>query len=214
MSAPSTSVRADSRRRQLLDAAIAVMQRTRFHEMSMQALAEEASVSVGLVYKYFAGKEDLLLAAIVDILDTFREQLAPAMDAAGTDPVERLAAGLRRYIEIIDANLDAVVLTYRESKTLGAEGRAQIKELEVRTAEPLRAAVGEGIAVGLLREVDIDLAVYDLMMLAHAWALKRWHFAGMFIVEDYIRAQTELLLRALLHPQRITEYRHLVGGSA
>jgi len=146
--------------------------------MSMQALAEEAEVSVGLVYKYFAGKEDLLLAAI------------------------------------IDANLDAVVLTYRESKTLGAEGRAQIKELEVRTAEPLRLAVRDGIASNLLHEVDVDLAVYDLMMLAHAWALKRWHFAGTFTVEDYIRAQTELLLRALLHPQRITEYRHLVGGSA
>ncbi|MDQ2722741.1 MAG: TetR/AcrR family transcriptional regulator [Actinomycetota bacterium] len=209
-----TSSRAGSRRRQLLDAAIAVMQRTGFHEMSMQALADEAAVSVGLVYKYFAGKEDLLLAAILDILDAFREQLPPAMEAAGPDPVQRLAAGLRRYVEIIDANVDAVLLTYRESKTLSPGGRQQIKELEVRTAEPLRHAVHQGIATGVLAEVDVDLAVYDLMMLAHAWALKRWHFAGTFTVESYIRAQTALLLRALLNPDRTADYRHLLGGNS
>ena len=61
------AVRVSSRRRQLLDAAVAVMERTGFHQMSMQALADEAQVSVGLFYKYFGSKEDILLAAIVDL---------------------------------------------------------------------------------------------------------------------------------------------------
>lgn len=56
------AVRVSSRRRQVLDAAVTVMQRTGFHQMSMQALADEAQVSVGLIYKYFGGKEDILLA--------------------------------------------------------------------------------------------------------------------------------------------------------
>jgi AcrR family transcriptional regulator len=123
------AARTSSRRRQLLDAAVNVMGQKGFHQMSMQDLAAEANVSVGLIYKYFGGKEDLLLATIVRIQDAFRDQLAPVMAAAGDDVVAQLAAGIRRYVEIVDENLDAVVLTYRESRTLDAAGRAQIKEL-------------------------------------------------------------------------------------
>lgn len=84
------------------------MSQTGFHQMSMQDLATEANVSVGLIYKYFGGKEDLLLATILRIQDAFRDQLAPVMEAAGDDPVGQLVAGIRRYIEIVDENLDAV----------------------------------------------------------------------------------------------------------
>ncbi|WP_125613660.1 TetR/AcrR family transcriptional regulator [Specibacter cremeus] len=206
------SLRRDARRRQVLDAAVAVMQRTGFHEMSMQALANEASVSVGLLYTYFGGKEEILLAAVLDILNSFRDQLRPAMDAVGDDPVERLAAGFRRYTEIVDENRDAVLLTYRESRTLDHAGLEQIKELEVETSAPLRDAVEAGMARGIIRSADPDLVTYDLMMLAHAWALKAWHFEPKYSVETFIRAQTALVLQSLIPPSRRSHYRHLVEG--
>jgi len=192
------AVRADSRRRQVLDAAVKVMGRTGFHQMSMQDLAAEAQVSVGLIYKYFGGKEDLLLATIVRILDVFRDQLAPVMEAAGADIVAQLAAGIRRYIQIVDENLDGVVLTYRESRTLGPAGRAQIKELEIASAAPLRAAIEIGIAQGVFRDVDVDLTVFDIMLLGHGWALKHWHFGPIYSVDEYIRLQTRLVLDSLV----------------
>ena len=145
------AARTSSRRRQVLDAAVKVMGQTGFHQMSMQDLATEANVSVGLIYKYFGGKEDLLLATILRIHDAFRDQLAPVMEAASDDPVEQLVAGIRRYIEIVDENLDAVVLTYRESRTLDSAGRAQIKELEIATAAPLRAAIEAEISDGTFK---------------------------------------------------------------
>jgi len=61
--------------------AVKVMAKTGFHQMSMQDPAAEANLSVGLIYKYFGGKEDLLLATIVRTQDAFRDQLAPVMDA-------------------------------------------------------------------------------------------------------------------------------------
>lgn len=192
------AARVSSRRRQVLDAAVTVMGKTGFHQMSMQDLAAEASVSVGLIYKYFGGKEDLLLATIVRILDVFRDQLAPVMDAAGDDAKERLTAGIRRYIEIVDENSDGVVLTYRESRTLGPAGRAQIEELEIASAAPLRAAIEAGIADGVFRNVDVDLIVFDIMLIAHGWALKRWHFRPIYTVGEYIRLQTRHILQSLV----------------
>ncbi|BBZ49758.1 TetR/AcrR family transcriptional regulator [Mycobacterium heidelbergense] len=204
------AARASSRRRQVLDAAVKVMGRTGFHQMSMQDLAAEANVSVGLIYTYFGGKEDLLLATIVRILDVFRDQLAPVMDAAGDDAVDRLAAGIRRYIQIVDENLDGVVLTYRESRTLGAEGRTQIKELEIATAAPLRTAIEAGIAQGVFRDVDVDLTVCDIMLLAHGWALKHWHFGPNYTVGDYVALQTRHVLNSLIADGRRAEYAHVL----
>lgn len=204
------AVRANSRRRQVLDAAVKVMQTTGFHQMSMQALADEAHVSVGLIYKYFGGKEEILLATILDILDSFRDQLEPAMNAAGDDPVERLAAGMRRFVEIVDENLDAVVLTYRESRTLDQAGRNRIKELEIETSAPLRTVLEAGIAAGVMNDVDIDLMVFDLVMLAHAWALKHWHFGALYTLDEYIRLQTRFVLNTVLPQRSRKSYKHLM----
>ena len=204
------AVRASSRRRQVLDAAVQVMQRTGFHQMSMQALADEADVSVGLIYKYFGGKEDILLATIVDILDAFKDQLQPAMDAAGNDSVERFATGFRRYCEIVDENLDAVALTYRESRTLDHDGRDRIKSLEIETSAPLRSAIEDGIAAGTMKKVDIDLLVFDAMMLSHGWALKHWYFGTHYTLDSYIQAQTTVLLRSLLTERAQRTYKHLM----
>lgn len=192
------AARTDSRRRQILDAAVKVMQQTGFHQMSMQDLAAEANVSVGLIYKYFGGKEDLLLATIVRIQDAFSDQLTPVITAAGPDPVAQLTAGIRRYIEIVDENLDAVVLTYRESRTLDSAGRAQIKELEIASAAPLRTVIEAGIAAETFAEVDVDLMVFDIMLLAHGWALKHWHFGELYSLDDYIGLQTRYALNSLL----------------
>ncbi|OOL30970.1 TetR family transcriptional regulator [Rhodococcus rhodochrous] len=204
------AVRTSSRRKQVLDAAVTVMQRTGFHQMSMQALADEAGVSVGLIYKYFGGKEDVLLATILAILDAFRDQLEPAMDAVGDDPVERLVAGMRRYIEIVDENLHATVLTYRESRTLDAAGRGRIKELEVESSAPLRAALDAGIEAGVMNPVDVDLMVFDIMLLAHGWALKHWHFGAIYTLDEYIRLQTRFVLNTLLPAERRDDYAQLL----
>lgn len=191
------AARTSSRRRQLLDAAVKVMGQKGFHQTSMQDLAAEANVSVGLIYKYFGGKEDLLLATIVRIQDAFRDQLAPVIAVAGDDVVARLAAGIRRYVEIVDENLDAVVLTYRESRTLDAAGSAQIKELEIATSAPLRSVIEAGIAVGVFHADDVDLVVLDIVLLAHGWALKQWHFGSNYTLDEYIRLQTRYVLASL-----------------
>ncbi|MGW0017740.1 TetR/AcrR family transcriptional regulator [Rhodococcus sp. NPDC003382] len=204
------AVRAHSRRKQVLEAAVRLMEQTGFHQMSMQALADEAGVSVGLIYKYFGGKEDVLLATVTSILDAFRDQLEPAMDAAGDDPVERLAAGMRRYLEVVDTNLDAVVLTYRESRTLDKTGRERIKELEVATAAPLRATLETGIASGEFSPVDVDLIVFDFMLLAHGWALKQWHFGRHYTLDEYTTLQIRFVLNSIVPADRRERYPHLL----
>lgn len=208
------TTRAQLRSEQLLRAAARLMERDGSQAVSMQAVAEEAGVSVGLIYRYFGGKDDLLLAVIVDVLDTFASRVPAAIEAAGADPVERLAAGFRAYCEVIDEHRHAAVLTYRESKSLTDEGRERIKDLEVTTSEPLRAVLREGIDTGALLEVDVDLVSYNLLLLAHGWALKHWYLERTLGLEDYVTRQTALVLGGLIQPRRRRSYRRLLlqGG--
>lgn len=204
------AARSERRNRQLLDAAARLMERDGFHGVSMQALADEAEVSVGLIYRYFGGKDDLLLAVIVDVLDAFAAKVPPAVREAGTDPVERIATAFRAYCEVINEHRHAAVLTYRESKSLGAEGRERIKNLEVETGEPLREALREGVADELLNPVDVDLVSQNFLLMAHGWALKRWYLAQTMDFEEYVAKQTALLLNAIMTEPRRAEYRHLL----
>lgn len=206
--------RAERRSRQLLDAAARLMERDGSQAVSMQAVAEEAGVSVGLIYRYFGGKDDLLLAVIVDVLGAFELRVPAAVESAGEDPVERLAAAFRAYCEVIDEHRHAAVLTYRESKSLSEEGRLRIKELEVTTSEPLRGLLREGIASGDLVDLDVDLVTYNLLLLAHGWALKHWYLERTLDFDEYVAKQTALALNGIVTPRRRRRYRGLLGPSA
>ncbi|WP_229840783.1 TetR/AcrR family transcriptional regulator [Streptomyces brasiliensis] len=186
------------RRREILQAAARLMEESGYHAVSMQAVADQADISVGLIYTYFGNKEDLLRAVIVDILQDFQERVPAAIENAGTNPIDRLFRGFQEFCRVIDAKLDATVLAYRESQTLDVEGRRQLMELEIQTAAPIKQAVVDGITQGVFRDVDPDLVTHNIALIAHGWALKHWNLAARFDVDQYIEREFELLLAAIL----------------
>ena len=205
---------AEQRSRQLLDAAARLMEREGSEAVSMQALAAEAGVSVGLIYRYFGSKTDILLAVITQVLDAFAAQVPASIAEAGEDPVRRLAAAFAAYCRVIDEYRHAAVLTYRESKSLDAADRERIKRLEVETSQPLRDTVRAGVESGALRAADPDLVAYNLLLLAHAWALKHWYFEQTKTLESYIRAQLALALSAVVTPAQKRRYADLLAPAS
>lgn len=192
------SERVARRRRQILEAAVELMQERGFHSVSMQSLADRADLSVGLIYQYFGNKDDVLRAVIVDILEDFRDHVPAALREAGDDPVDRISVALGAFCRIIDEKRDAALLSYRESKTLTRPGQDQVKFLEIQTTEPIRQAVRDGVDSGALRPVNPEIVVHNVLMVAHGWALKHWRLAPMMSLDEYIEAETDLLLAAIV----------------
>jgi AcrR family transcriptional regulator len=52
----------ETRRRQIMEAAITCFSRSGFHRTTVQDIISEAGVSAGLVYRYFRSKEDIVSA--------------------------------------------------------------------------------------------------------------------------------------------------------
>lgn len=211
MSVDVRSPVAEQRSAELLAAAARLMERDGSQAVSMQAVAAEAGVSVGLIYRYFGGKDDLLLAVILDVLETFAQRVPEAVTVAGEDPVRGLAAAFRAYCEVIDERRHAAVLTYRETKSLSPQTRRRLKDLELSTSEPLRRLVRAGIDQGVFRDVDVELVSYNVLLAAHGWALKHWFFERRTSFEAYVGQQLSLLLNALLEPRRRRRYADLLG---
>ncbi len=61
-----TEAHLEARRRQILDAASACFARQGFHQTTMQDICREADLSPGAVYRYFAGKEEIIAASCED----------------------------------------------------------------------------------------------------------------------------------------------------
>ena len=53
-----------NRKQQILDAAANCFARNGFHRTSMQDIVRESGLSAGLIYRYFTGKDDMIVAIV------------------------------------------------------------------------------------------------------------------------------------------------------
>jgi hypothetical protein len=70
-------------------------------------------------------------------------------------------------------------------------------QLEVIVSEIFSEIIKEGIHKGFFRKTDVDLMAFNIMMMAHMWVLKRWHFRRRLTLEEFIERQLRLILDLL-----------------
>ena len=73
---------ADDRRRQILDAAIVCFAETGFHQTTMHDISAEAGISVGLLYRYFRNKDEVISA----IAEEHKKEIAQILERARQAP--------------------------------------------------------------------------------------------------------------------------------
>ena len=127
------------RRSQLALAAITLFSREGFHKSTVKGITDEAGVSAGLVYQYVSDKQDLLFLALLHIVQRNKEEIPAALEGV-KDPLVRLHSAIDAYARVIAANRKAVMLTYRETKSLKPEYIEQMKQQELETNGSLRPA--------------------------------------------------------------------------
>lgn len=83
---------AEARRSQILAAGLTCFARRGFHQTTMQDIAQAASISVGLIYRYFESKEQVIATLVSDHLEDLQRKLADARQAPS------LRAGLEKVL--------------------------------------------------------------------------------------------------------------------
>jgi TetR/AcrR family transcriptional regulator, transcriptional repressor of aconitase len=160
-----------ARRNQILAAAARCFSRDGFHRTSMQDIVRESGISAGLVYRYFAGKDDMIVAIVTEWHDTRRTLL----DVAPGDPGELggLAASYFGLLRSIGEPAN------RDNLRLGIQVWAEaVRSPQIRELVRRGVDVPRTNAAGLLRgstELDPDalarilIAIYQGLMVQTAW---------------------------------------------
>lgn len=193
------------RRKQIVDAAVELFARDGFYRTTVQQIAKRANISAGLIYHYARTKEDVLLLALLHVLDTYRSE-TPSQLKGVVEPLARLRTALASFCRIVDSNLDATVLVYRSTKSLPAEQRELVKRGEVDANEIIAEVIRDCIRAKLFREVDVDFVTYQLIMNIHMWALKHWHFKPQLGIESFIDESFDFFVHALATPRGLKYY--------
>ncbi len=178
-------------------AAVKLFSERGYYSTTIQSIAREAGISVGLVYQYFREKDDLLYLSLKDVLETYEREIPQALQGV-THPLERLRVAIRTYCRVVDRLREATVLTYRSTKSLRPERRRYIMDGETRTNRLLEGCLRECVAGGFMHPVNGPLLVYQYVHFAHAWALKGWAFKRRYTLESYVREGFKLLLDPFL----------------
>ena len=182
----------DEVRQKIIDAASALYVKKSFSTTSLQEISEKAGVTRTVTRHYVKTKSEIMRMIMEDVLTCFQENLVEITKDID-DPEKKLAAAFDIYVKVVDRQRDKALIVYQASKSLDKASKIRVMRLEVDVTNIFATIITEGIEQGVFKRVDTDLAAYNIMVLAHMWALKRWHFKNRLSLDQYIELQLETI---------------------
>lgn len=157
MSRPDVS---EERRPQIIDAAIRVFTRKGYRNATMPDVAREAGLSVGGVYWYFKGKDEII-GAILE--RTFSQDLGAltGLLGAGRPSAERLREFVDEYAASFDEWqwMNAIGMEFYGEAAHNEKVQAVIQSYLARYRAALAELIAQGVQRGEFRPVDpVDAA--------------------------------------------------------
>lgn len=133
------------RRRQVLDAAVAVFSEEGFHGASMDAVAARAGVSKPLVYAHGGSKDELFAACLHREAQRLLEAVQEAAGAPDEVPLVRLRRALRAFFHALTTQRAGWTVLYRQASTGPFAG--EVDTLRRRIVEQAADLMAGGLAV-------------------------------------------------------------------
>ncbi len=181
----------------IFGAALKISNEKSFHAMSMRDLSREAGMSIGALYNYFAGKEELLRLMQQQRRTITREILSTDI-AAGRNPLEKLRTAIRTHLYLSEVMQPWFYFSYMEAKNLDPEERRAAVESELNTEQQFTAILETGCTQGLFCIEDCRMTASLIKAMLQDWYLKRAKYARRGIgVDHYARYLTAFLEKNL-----------------
>ena len=181
----------------IFNAALKVSNRKSFHAMSMRDLSREAGLSIGALYNYFSGKEELL-GMMQRHRRMISRQVLTTDIAAETDPAGKLRAAIRTHLYLSEVMQPWFYFSYMEAKNLDPKERQAAVESELSTERQFREIIETGRQQGVFRTEDSRLAASLIKAMLQDWYLKRAKYARRRIgVDTYSRFLVSFIEKSL-----------------
>ncbi|MEV0391798.1 TetR/AcrR family transcriptional regulator [Polymorphospora rubra] len=157
--AATPATRRRSRRDEILDIAVGLFAARGYHGVSMDDIGSAAGVTGPALYHHFAGKEAMLVAALIPVSESLLEGGRQRVAEHPDDPGAALASLINFHVDFALANPAVIALHLHELDRLPDEPRRQIRRLQ-------RLYVEEWVTV--LTGLHPGLVAAESRVLAHA----------------------------------------------
>ncbi len=187
----------DKVRRKIMDAASALYAKKGFAATSIQEISEKAGVSLPVTHHYVKNKSEVMRMIMEDVLNIFRESLVRRIQSVD-DPQDKLTTAIMLYFKIVDQQREKVLLIYQKSSSLDKTSKSHVMQLEVEVSDIFGKIINEGMERGVFKKIDVDLMAYNIIIMAHMYVLKQWHFKHRLNLEKYTNQQLTMVMDALI----------------
>ena len=147
----------DERRSQIIEAALKVFIRKGYRKVTMPDIARQAGLSIGGVYWYFKGKDEIVQAMMEDV---FQKDLS-ALDLLieeGTSSAQRLKSFVAAYVENYNEVqwMNSIVFEFYGEAVHNPKTQAFIQNYLSRYRRALAQLIEQGIQRGEFRPVNAE----------------------------------------------------------
>ncbi len=204
----------DFRTRSLLESTRKIIATHGFDAVTMERVAKEAGITKGGIYLYFRNKEQMIMAAIEEIVSEMVRAIEDRVDPK-TSPWERLCQVVRAQMEIMELHKDILRTLLMDRRLLdnspvGKQSRRLLRHRE-RHEGQLKKILDEGIRQNIFHPVETAQVAFYINEMTCSTAQKRM----LGLTRAPREKETEALIRflSLLLLDRKTDNRK-PGGNA
>jgi AcrR family transcriptional regulator len=162
------------RRRRILDATIALASTGGFDAVQMRAVAEQADVALGTLYRYFPSKIHLLVSALAREFDVANANLE-RKSVPGDGPADRVMYVLGRTTRSLQRDPHLTEALTRAFMFADASVAAEIRLVERQVTTMLTQAMrGSDVAAQAAEPTEQDLAIAKVVGDVWLASLVQW----------------------------------------
>lgn len=185
----------------ILNTTLRLSNKTGFQSMSLRDLSRESGMSMGSLYAYFAGKEDLLAIIHSYGMDLVRDILEKRISKAnGTR--EKLKMAVRIHLYLSELMPEWFYFFFMETKNLRPEDRKIPIKSELMTEKIIQDILDEGMSAKIFKLEDSALTASIVKSLMQDWYLKRWKYSKRNISVDRYADIILDVIEAYIIPER------------
>jgi len=171
----------------IVEATLKISNRLGFQAMSMRTLSREAGLSMGGLYAYFAGKQEIMDMLRRQLESTVSRVFAQCLKDA-MPPGVQLQTAIETHLHLSEAMRGWFYFAYMETKQMNRREREGAMAAELNTEKIFVDILKAGQQTADFCPRDPYLTAGVIKAVLQDWYLKRWKYARRNITVDQYAA--------------------------
>ncbi|MGV7206660.1 TetR/AcrR family transcriptional regulator [Oxalobacteraceae bacterium A2-2] len=167
-----------------------------FRAMNLRDLCSETGLSMGGLYGYIAGKDQL--AEMIEDVVRHTTHEVPLLFSDVSDAMLRLESLVRASIYLSEILQPWFYFVFMDSRVLPPDQRSMAKDSELYVQGLLAGAIRE---VGTPAGCDAELLAAHVLAMFQDWYVKRWKYRAAQVTPDQFADSTVRFVRSSLRPR-------------